>query len=136
MKRKLLTELDRDMIISQIKRLDLKKIYTIEIIERRIKRTISQNGLYWLWLTCISHETGNDKDDLHEYFKQKYLIRERKYIIDQLVEVVSTKRLNTVQFKYLLDNVHMFASTELAIELPNPEDKRWEEFYDYYHDKF
>jgi len=135
MKRKLLTELDRDMVISQIKRLDLKKVYTVEITERRIKRTISQNGLYWLWLTCISHETGNDKDDLHEYFKQKYLVRERKYIIDQLVEVVSTKGLSTVQFKDLLDNVQMFASTELAITLPDPEDKRWEEFFDYYKDK-
>ena len=73
MKRKLLTELDREMVISHIKRLDIKKVYTVEITERRIKRTISQNGLYWLWLTCISHETGNDKDDLHEYFKKKYL---------------------------------------------------------------
>jgi hypothetical protein len=135
MKRKLITETDREMTIAFIRRLDLKKIYSIEITERRIRRTISQNGLYWLWLQCIAHETGNDKDDLHEYFKQKYLVRERKYIINQLVEVISTKGLSTVQFKELLDNVQMFASTELAITLPDPEDKRWEEFFDYYKDK-
>jgi hypothetical protein len=135
MKRKLLTELDRDMVISQIKRLELKKVYTVEITERRIKRTISQNGLYWLWLTCISHETGNDKDDLHEYFKEKYITPVTKYVFNEPVYIMSTADLNTVQFKYLLDSVQYFASTELQIILPDPEDKRWEEFYDYYKDK-
>jgi hypothetical protein len=135
MKRKLLTELDREMVISYIKRLDIKKVYTVEITERRIKRTISQNGLYWLWLTCISHETGNDKDNLHEYFKVKYLIPESRIIFGQSIEVRTTTDLNTIQFKYLLDNIQVFASTELAITLPDPNDKRWEEFYDYYKDK-
>lgn len=135
MKRKLLTELDRDMVISQIKRLDLAKVYTVEITERRIRRTISQNGLYWLWLTCISHETGNDKDVLHEFFKHKYIIPESKFVFGESVEVLSTTGLNTIQFKYLLDNIQIFASTELAITLPDPADKRWEEFYDYYKDK-
>ena len=136
MKRKLLTELDRDMVISQIKRLDLKKVYTVEITERRIKRTISQNGLYWLRLTCISHETGNDKDDLNEYFKQKYLSPETVTVFNERLYRVSTTGLSTVQFKDLLDSIQVFASTELAITLPDPEDKRWEEFFDYYHDKF
>jgi hypothetical protein len=135
MKRKLLTELDRDMVISQIKRLDLKKVYTVDITERRIKRTISQNGLYWLWLTCVSHETGNDKDDLHEFFKQKYLTPETILVLDYTITRISTTNLNTVQFKYLLDNIQIFASTELAITLPDPNDLRWEEFYDYYKDK-
>lgn len=135
MKRKLLTELDRDMVISQIKRLDLKKVYTVEITERRIKRTISQNGLYWLWLTCISHETGNDKDVLHEYFKMNYIIPEHITVFGIVQEIRSTTNLNTIQFKYLLDSIQIFASTELAITLPDPEDKRWEEFYDYYKDK-
>jgi hypothetical protein len=135
MKRKLLTELDRDMVLAQIKRLDIKKVYTVEITERRIKRTISQNGLYWLWLTCISHETGNDKDDLHEYFKEKWIVPVTKYIFKEPIYISSTTDLNTVQFKYLLDNVQAFSATELAITLPDPNDKRWEEFYDYYKDK-
>ena len=66
MKRKLLSEIDRDMVISQIKRLDLHKTYTVEITEKKPVRTVSQHKLYWLWLTCLSFETGNDKDDLHE----------------------------------------------------------------------
>jgi hypothetical protein len=135
MKRKLLTELDRDMVLAQIKRLDLKKVYTVEITERRIKRTISQNGLYWLWLTCISHETGNDKDEIHEFFKAKYIFPELKMIFGESVELRSTTELNTVQFKDLLDKIQVFASTELAITLPDPNDLRWTEFYDCYKDK-
>lgn len=135
MKRKLLTELDREMAIAFIKRLDLKKVYTVDVTERRIKRTLSQNNLYFLWLTCISHETGNDKDDLHEYFKEKYITPIGKYVFDKMIEIRSTTDLNTVQFKYLLDQVQYFASTELAITLPDPDDLRWSEFYDYYKDK-
>ncbi len=135
MKRKLITELDRDMIIGQIKRLDLKKSYTIEITEKRVKRSISQNSLYWLWLTCIEFETGNDRDHLHDYFKRKYTAPDMSIIFGFQQEIYSTKKLNTTEFKYLLDHIQIFASTELAIKLPDPEDQYWEEFYSFYSDK-
>ncbi len=135
MKRVLNTELDRDMIIGHIKRLDLKKSYSVEVSEKRLRRSISQNSLYWLWLTCIEFETGNDRSDLHEFFKTKYLVPEIKNIFGSNVEIRTTTDLNTTQFKYLLDQVQIFASTELSIILPDPEDKKWEEFYSYYSDK-
>lgn len=135
MKRQLKTELDREMIIGQIKRLDLKKSYTVEITEKRIRRTMSQNALYWLWITCIEHETGNNRNDLHEFFKAEFLVPEIRNIMGKNIEVRTTTDLNTIQFKYLLDHVQTFASTELSITLPNPEDKYWEEFYSFYIDK-
>ena len=135
MKRKLINEVDREMVIAQIKRLDLKKTFTVEITEKRIRRTISQNNLYWLWLTCIEHETGTDRNDLHDYFKEKYLTPESYEIFGETKYRKSTKNLNTIQFKYLLDHVQIFASTELQITLPDPEDYNWEEFYKYYCDK-
>lgn len=135
MKRKLITELDREMVIAQIKRLDLSKTYTVEITEKRVKRTISQNSLYWLWLTCIEHETGNNRNDLHEFFKSMFIIPESRFIFDRSVEVRTTTNLDTAKFKQLLDQVQIFASTELAITLPDPDDLRWEDFYSYYSDK-
>jgi len=135
MRRKLHTELDREMVIGQIKRLDLSKTYTVEITEKRVKRTISQNALYWLWLTCIEFETGNNKNDLHEHFKHEYLLPEKINIFGKEQDRYSTTGLNTAQFKYYLDRLQIFASTELAIKLPNPEDKFWEDFYSFYVDK-
>jgi hypothetical protein len=135
MKRKIISELDRDMVIGYIKRLDLKKTYTVEVTEKRVKRTISQNALYWLWLTCIAFETGNDKDELHDLFKRKYLQPERVMIFEDQFLRYSTTKLNTTQFKYYLDNIQVFASTELAIHLPDPKDKYWDEFYKFYVDK-
>jgi hypothetical protein len=135
MKRKLITELDREMVIAQIKRLDLGKTYTVDITEKKVRRTISQNSLYWLWLTCISVETGQDREDLHYYFKHKFLTPEKVLIFGEYQDRFSTTSLNTVQFKYLLDHIQAFASVELSITLPDPDDKKFEDFYKYYIDK-
>ena len=135
MKRKITSELDREMVIGQIKRLDLSKTYTVEITEKKVKRTISQNALYWLWLTCIEFETGNNRDELHEIFKRKFLDPEVIIALGETFLNWSTKELNTTQFKYYLDHIQVFASTELAIKLPDPKDKYWEEFYSFYSDK-
>ena len=135
MKRRLNTELDRNMVIAHIKRLDLKKSYLVTITEKRIKRTIDQNSLYWLWLTCIQTETGNDKNYLHEYFKTIYLTPETIKLFGIPVEIKSTKLLDTKQFTEYLNKIQIFASTELAIDLPDPNNVIWESFYDYYSDK-
>jgi len=135
MKRKLTNDLDRNMVIAYIQRLDLKKLYTVEVIEKKSTRSISQNSLYWLWLTCIEFETGTDRDYLHEFFKRKFLQPEIVIVFGVKEEVYSTKNLTTIQFKYLLDHVQEFSSSELAITLPDPEDLYWNEFYNYYVDK-
>ncbi|AWL19463.1 hypothetical protein DIW83_10715 [Acinetobacter nosocomialis] len=35
----------------------------------------AQNRLYWAWLEQIRQKTGNSKDDLHLFFKKKFLAR-------------------------------------------------------------
>jgi hypothetical protein len=113
------------------------KRYVVEIKVRRERRTIDQNSLYWLWLTCIMSETGQHKDDLHGFFKQKYLGMDTHTIHLNSVKydikiAKSTTKLNTKEMKYYLDRVQQFANTELGIILPDPEDLQWEEFYSYY----
>ena len=34
------------------------------------KRSDSQNAYYWLYLEVIARETGDNADDLHEFFKR------------------------------------------------------------------
>jgi hypothetical protein len=134
MKRKLTSEVDREMVISQIKRLDLKKNYTVDITQKNPHRTISQNALYWLWLTCISFETGNDKDDLHDILKKKYLEPKEVKMFGENHLIWTTTDNDTVKFKNYLDKIQIFASQE-GIILPDPETKYWDEFYSYYVDK-
>jgi len=135
MKRRLNTELDREMIIGQIKRLDLSKHFSVEILEQKPKRTIPQNKLYRLWLTCIAFETGNNIDDLHEYYKSKLLEPSIVVVFGKEFKKYTTTNLNTIQFKYYLDRIQADANTELSITLPNPEDLHWDEFFNYYTDK-
>lgn len=100
------------------------------------KRSHSQNSLYWMWLTCIEQETGNDKDYLHIFFCKKFLpIKEKKVFNEVVYDRTSTTELDTLQFKYYLDRIQIFANSEINIQLPNPEDLNWNEFYNFYKDK-
>src|SRR5690348_17251346 len=36
-------------------------------------RSQSQNAFYWVYLDLIARETGDNADDLHEFFKRKLL---------------------------------------------------------------
>ena len=135
MKRKLKTEIDRDMVIAYVRRLDLSKLFVVDITEKKSTRSISQNNLYWLWLTCIEFETGNNRNDLHEYFKEKLITPEIIEVFGEKRERRSTTSLNTLQFKHYLDHIQAFTSSELGIVLPDPESQYWDEFYSYYIDK-
>jgi len=135
MKRQLKNEIDRQMVIAQIVRLDLSRSYSVDISEKKRIRTILQNKLYRLWLVCIAFETGNDADDLHEFFKEKYLEPTIKKVFDQEIKTYTTTNLNTIQFKNYLDHIQAFAARDLSITLPDPEDKYWNEFLTYYQDR-
>jgi len=115
------------------KKLDDENVWEVKIKKKHWQRSVSQNALYWLWLTCIEKETGNDKNNLHEFFKAKFLGFEEIDVFDHGVFTVkSTTNLNTSQFKEYLDKIQIFISTELGIELPDPQDKYWSEFYETY----
>lgn len=135
MKFKVHNNFDRDRVLGYIKRLDTTKPFTVEVTERRTVRTIPQNRLYRLWLTCISAETGNDVDDLHEYFKRKYLEAKEITIFREVELRYTTTDLSTGAFTEYLERIRAFAASELAITLPDPDDQVWEQFYDYYRDR-
>lgn len=109
--------------------------FNLDIKQEREIRTISQNSLYWLWLTCIMAETGNDKDYLHIFFGKKYLPQDRRIVFNYPVDVTtSTTSLDTAQFTHYLERIQQFANSELGIVLPNPEDLHFKEFYETYKD--
>jgi len=124
-------EQSRKEIIEEINSLDLDNVYSIKITQKRGKRSIDQNALYWMWLTCIEQETGNERNDLHEYFK-RYILGAKEELIFGKKVVKSTTILNTAEFTQYLEKIQQFANVELSITLPNPEDLKFEQFKDYY----
>lgn len=119
--------------INYIASLIPENIYRIKVTKKKNKRSLDQNALYWLWLTCIEQETGNEKEDLHDFFRLKYLGGEwREVFGSKCFKIVSTTTLDTNIFRQYLDKVQIFANTELGITLPNPEDLKFEHFKDHY----
>jgi len=97
------------------------------------RRSVDQNALYWLWLKCIADETGNEENWLHEYFKETYLFRGYFEMGGKMYTCnTSTTRLNTSGFTEYLEKIKIFASSELGIILPLPEDLHFNEFYEKY----
>ncbi len=132
MKLNIIKPSDKEAVRQYIDKLPDKK-FTVEIKQKRELRSVSQNALYWLWLTCIMAETGNDKDYLHVFFGNKYLTQNSRVIYGETVNItVSTTSLDTAQFTHYLERIQQFVGVELGIVLPNPEDLHFKEFYETY----
>jgi len=81
-------------------------------------RSRSQNSYYWLYLGIIAAETGDNADDLHEFFKRTLLPPVFKTIRGEEVRLPgSTTDLDKAQFGEYLDKIA--AMTE--VPLPDPE---------------
>lgn len=122
--------------IDYIKKLNLNKKYTVNIEIEKKKRSLNQSNLYWLWLTCIQEETGNDKNLLHDHFRELYLPYTEHIVFGiPKKSLMSTTTLTTDIFKQYLDKIQVFSSSELGIELPNPDDLYFDQFKDFYSNK-
>lgn len=96
------------------------------------KRTLDQNRLMWLWFACIEHETGTNKNDIHDYYCMLFLRRTAIINGEERVVTHGTSKLSTVGMKDFLDKVQSDVSSEFGIILPNPDDLRWKEFEEQY----
>lgn len=106
--------------------------YTLSIKKAIKGRTIIQNNLMWMWFECIAQETGNTKEDIHDYYCSKFLKRYIE-INGEIVETVGgTSNLDTVAMTNFLNNVQADVASELGITLPTPDDLHWSEFEDIY----
>lgn len=88
----------------------------LSLTEKKNRRSAQQHAYYWLYLTIIAEHTGHDKDDLHEYFKGKYLSTGIVEIFGQKVRKKrSTTNLTVGQFcEYLM-------KIEQETEIPLPD---------------
>lgn len=106
--------------------------YTVKIVRKTQPRTISQNSLMWMWYKCMEEATGQRKEDIHDYYKAKFLVRQVQ-IGNRIVNVVgSTAELNTIQMTNYLENIKADAAVEFGVMLPLPEDLHYADFVSHY----
>lgn len=116
-------EIRRSEIIGTIQNLDLSRPWIIEVKRYRKNRTLGQNALFHKWLSMIAEETGNDKDDIKEYYREKFIPKTTRTIAGEVVLVNrSTSSLNTAEMAALMEKIHAHAATFFSIALPFPGD--------------
>lgn len=139
----------------------IQKVCTIEIKEIKPKRSIDQNSLYWLWLTCIQEETGQDKNELHLLYRAMFLQKEDSYItsiiraelwpqlkimfnsfqfikyLPEIIDVISrsTTELDTKEFTDYLGKIQDHAAINMNVTLLTLSDKNFNDFYNTYIEK-
>jgi len=106
--------------------------YRLKIERYTEPRTLSQNALMWLWFTCIEQETGTDKQDVHDYYCNRFLRRTAIIKGKETVIAGSTSKLNTLQMTDFMNKVQADAAAELGITLPLPTDRFFQEFINEY----
>lgn len=96
-------------------------------------RTVSQNSLYWEWLTVIANkvnelrETDYTKDDIHDWMRDQFLGYTAEKKVGKLTikpQLLTTTELTKGEmFHYMSQIDHWAASWQLM--LPKPEDSMY-----------
>lgn len=143
----------RDAAEKYFKRL-VHKEALIELREVKIKRSIDQNSLYWLWLTAIQHETGLIKEQLHLLYRFNFIPKSDEHVtkiiitelwskakrqllafhyfdgLEDFIDLIShsTTDLDTAQFAKYLESIKTHASAQMGVELLTQDQENFLEF--------
>jgi hypothetical protein len=102
----------RQVAIDYFKRL-LDQEATVELKKVIQKRTLLQNALYWVWLTCIEKETGNPSNQMHLLYRANFLPKSdeeiTKIIIPNLWETIKIRINNYDYFDELADIINIIS---------------------------
>jgi hypothetical protein len=131
MKYTLNTEYDRTRLLMKINTLKAGADWIVEVKKQKKPRSLDQNSLLWLWLTCLERdsETGYTKEEFYTFFLSEFPTY--RVILERQVQV-SSSNFDSVEMTRFLDNIQKFAAAELGIELPDPSDLRFQEFINSY----
>ena len=91
----------------------------IVIDDDRDTRSSQQNRFYWMYLGLVESETGNNADDLHEYFKRKFLPPRFVKVLGKEIKLpATTTKLGKLDFTNYLDKI----CSESGVAIPSTDD--------------
>jgi len=94
--------------------------YITTISKRKKTRSLNENKYYWgVIIPLLGDYCGYDKDEMHDALKWKFLQ------VDGIKPgmpptVRSTSDLSTIEFEQLMSTIRMWASKELGVYVPSP----------------
>ena len=108
---------DRPHLDSVIDVLNGREVQFI-VEERRKHRSIRQNAYLWGFVyTMIGDYCGYTTDEVHDAMKMLFLKKEGK-----VMTLRSTTTLSTVEMIDYIDKIKQWASQELKIHIPDPDE--------------
>lgn len=100
-----------DNFISKLKQLDLQNVaYIANVIEKKSKRTLNQNNIYWEFVEQFGNYAGYDKDMMHDILRFKFLFEVTKIDGEEHKRLLSTAKLNTVDMANYFENCLRYAA--------------------------
>ena len=125
---KIIGDIQRQHAIEMIKLLPLDVIHIIRIEEYKPTRNLEQNALHWKRLDIIrlhiADSTGQifSAEDLHEFFKSKFLPAHIVEIGNESIKIVrTTTNKNTKEFSEFMDQIDRYCIERLNLFLPTRE---------------
>lgn len=87
---------------------------SVLVTDKKPKRTMRQNALYWVYLADVARETGHTVEELHEFFKWKFLPTHTINIFGEaLIKSASTTNLKILEFGEYMDKIAEFTEVPL-----------------------
>jgi hypothetical protein len=108
--------------------LDAEKPWELVVRPFRRTRSNQQNRALWgLAYKILSEETGNDPEDLHEYFLGEWGGWEVLEIMGQKRKVPKKRSsaLNTTDFSDFFSFIQQRSAQTVGVYIPNPDPEYW-----------
>jgi len=118
-------EVQRRFAHEQIDKLNIEKLWQIDIKPYKKPRTLDQNALFHGWCKILATETGNDFEDTKEALKAMFLPPRYVEIDGKVIEVRrSTAKLDTKDMAEFCTRIQAWAASEFGLTLPTRDDLR------------
>lgn len=112
------TEDKRTRCVSILQRIPLRPPLEVTVTTYNPKRSTSANRRYWALAGAVAKKTGHDSDEIHDFWKERFLGTRAIEIAGERVTVrPSTKRLNVQQFNDFMERCENWSITELGVWL-------------------
>jgi len=106
--------------------------YAVTFSREKEPRSLSQNALMWMWFDCIASQCCVPSHVVHDYYCTMFLHSEVELFGGKPTVITETTRhLSKERMTEFLNNVHADALQE-GINLPYPEDRFFEQFFETY----